>query len=125
MIGFITGYLRNALKASQTGSAITPLLWLNGLVTVPCILLSAFISSPMNYLLFGLAVLLVLVSLSEYRRLVRVNPRWVQSEKLQFDLAKLDLVASKGGPIVIDPVNIEFSDEPKYLQGPDRAEDEQ
>jgi hypothetical protein len=67
----------------------------------------------------------VLFSLWEYRTLVRKDPRLVQSEKLQFEMAKLDLVASKGGPVVFDPVNLEFSAEPKLLQGPNGAEGEE
>jgi hypothetical protein len=122
MFETITGYLEKALKSRQTGSALTPLLWLNGIVTVPCLLLSACLRAPMSIAFFGLAVLIVLVSLWEYRTLVRKDPRLVQSEKLQFEMAKLDLVASKGGPVVIDPVNLEFSGEPKYLQAPESTE---
>lgn len=122
MFETITGYLEKALKTRQTGSALTPLLWLNGIVSVPCLLLSSFLSPPMSVAFFTLAVVIVLFSLWEYRTLVRKDPRLVQSEKLQFEMAKLDLVASKGGPVVIDPVNIEFSAEPKYLEGPNDEE---
>ena len=121
----ITGYLEKALKSRQTGSALTPLLWLNAIVTVPCLLLSTFLNPPMNYLFFGLAVCIVLFSLWEYRTLVRKDPRLVQSEKLQFEMAKLDLVASKGGAVVFDPVNLEFGAEPTYLQGPNGGEGEE
>ncbi|MES2735005.1 MAG: hypothetical protein V4672_01720 [Verrucomicrobiota bacterium] len=93
----ITGYLEKALKSKQTGSALSPLLWINALVTVPCLLVSAFLAAPMNFVFFGLGAFIVLFSLWEYRTLVRIDPRLVQSEKLQFELAKLDIVASKGG----------------------------
>ena len=52
-----------------------------------------------------------------------IDPRLVQSEKLQFEMAKLDLVATKGGSVVFDPVSIEFSSEPAYL-GHSTQEDE-
>jgi len=125
MFETITGYLEKALKSRQTGSALTPLLWLNGIVSVPCLLLSAFLRPPMSFAFFGLAVVIVIFSLYEYRTLVRKDPRLVQSEKLQFEMAKLDLVASKSGPVVIDPVNLEFSAEPLYLQAPGNAEGEE
>jgi hypothetical protein len=125
MLETITSYLEKALKSRQTGSALTPLLWLNGIVSVPSLLLSALIGPPMNYAFFCLAVLIVLVSLWEYRALVRKDPRLVQSEKLQFEMAKLDLVASKGGPVIFDPVSLEFTGEPKHLQAPDAVEGEQ
>jgi len=123
MLETFTGYLEKALKSRQTGSAITPLLWLNGIVSVPCLLLSAFLGPPMNFAFFGLAVLVVFFSLWQYKALVKLNPRLVQSEKLQFEMAKLDIVASKGGAVVFDPVSLEFGAEPKYLPGP--AEDEE
>jgi len=107
--------LEKALKSRQTGSALTPLLWLNGIVTVPCLLLAAFLSSPMNIAFFALAAFIVLCSLWEYRTLVRKDPRLVQSEKLQFELAKLDLVARKGGKVIFDPVSIEFGAGPPLL----------
>lgn len=109
MFDQITGYLEKALKSRQTGSALTPLLWMNGIVTLPLVLLSTIVSPPMCYVFFGTAALIVAFTLWEYRTLVRKDPRLVQSEKLQFEMAKLDLVASKGGALVIDPVNIEFS----------------
>ena len=125
MLETVSAYLEKALKSKQTGSAITPLLWLNGIVTTPCLLMSAVLNSPMNFAFFALAVAIVLFSLWEYRTLVRKDPRLVQSEKLQFEMAKLDIVASKGGPVVFDPVNLEFSTEPSRLQGPGNAEGEE
>ena len=59
MLETITAYLQKALKTRQTGSALPPLLWLNGIVTTPCLLLSAFINSPMSYAFFMLATALV------------------------------------------------------------------
>jgi hypothetical protein len=122
MLETVTGYLEKALKTRQTGSALSPLLWLNGIVTVPCLLLSAFLNPPMSFAFFALAVAIVFFSLWQYTALVKIDPRLVQSEKLQFEMAKLDLVASKGGSVVFDPVNIEFGPESKLLSGP--AEDE-
>jgi hypothetical protein len=121
----LAGYLEKALKSRQTGSALTPLLWLNGIVTVPSLLLAAYLTPPMSYAFFALAAFIVLVSLWEYRTLVRKNPRLVQSEKLQFELAKLDLVSQKGGKVIFDPVTIQFSAEPAQLPettGPEEAE---
>ena len=122
MFETVTGYLEKALKSRQTGSALSPLLWLNGIVTVPCLLLSAFINPPMSFAFFALGVVVIIFSLYQYHALRKTDPRLLQSEKFQFELAKLDLVASKGGAVVFDPVALEFGTEPKYLSGP--AEDE-
>lgn len=122
MLDTITGYLEKALRSRQTGSALTPLLWLNGIVTVPCLLLSAFLAPPMSLAFFGLASLVVTFSLWQYTALVKIDPRLVQSEKLQFEMAKLDLVATKGGAVVFDTVSLEFGTEPQNPLG--QAEDE-
>jgi hypothetical protein len=59
MLETVSAYLEKALKSRQTGSAITPLLWLNGIVTVPSLLLSAALSTPMSFAFFALAVAIV------------------------------------------------------------------
>lgn len=122
MLETVTGYLQRAVKTRHTGSALSPLLWLNGIVTVPCLLFSAYLVPPMSIAFFILAAAIVFFSLWQYVALVKIDPRLVQSERLQFEMAKLDLVASKGGAVVFDPVNIEFGTEPTLLAGP--AEDE-
>lgn len=123
MLQEISGYLEKALKTRHTGSAFSPLIWLNGIVSVPCLLISAIINPPMSMAFFALAVVLVLYSMWQYHSLRKIDPRLVQSEKLQFEMAKLDLVASKGGQVTFDPVSIEFSAEPNYL-GYAKSEDE-
>jgi hypothetical protein len=125
MIETVTGYLEKALKTRHTGSALSPLLWLNAIVSVPCLLLAALLTIPMNIAFFGLALVIVLFSLFQYQSLKKIDPRLVQSEKLQFEMAKLDLVSSKGGPVIFDPVNIEFTSEHPLLSGRDAAEDEE
>jgi len=78
----------------------------------------------MNFAFFVLAVGVVGYTLLEYRTLRKINPRLVQSEKHQYELAKLDLVATKGGPVVFDPVSLDFGTEPRYLPQP-KADDEE
>jgi hypothetical protein len=64
MLQEISGYLEKALKTRHTGSAFSPLIWLNGIVSVPCLLISAIISPPMSMAFFALAVVLVLYSMA-------------------------------------------------------------
>lgn len=123
MLQEISGYLEKALKTRHTGSAFSPLIWFNGIVTVPSLAISAFIGPPMCFAFFLLAVALVVYSMWQYNALLKMDPRLVQSEKLQFEMAKLDLVASKGGSVIFDPVSIEFSAEPNFL-GSSSSEDE-
>lgn len=117
MLNEISGYLEKALKTKHTGSALSPLLWLNGIVSAPCLLISAIVSPPMSVAFFAFAAAVVLYTMWQYHELRTIDPRFVQSEKLQFEMAKLDLIARKGGDVIIDPVTITFSSEPNYLPG--------
>ncbi|GGA39856.1 hypothetical protein [Dyella nitratireducens] len=116
MLKTITGYLQKALQTKHTGSAMSPLIWLNGTVGVLCLLLGAFISWPKGIVFIVIATILIFFTMAEYRRFARVNPRVLQSEAHQIDLAKLDLIASKGDGLVFDPVRIELGPEPRQLE---------
>jgi len=117
MLKEVSGYLEKALKTKHTGSALSPLLWLNGIVSAPCLMISAIINPPMSVAFFVFAATVVLYTMWQYHALRTIDPRFVQSEKLQFEMAKLDLIAKKGGDVIIDPVTIAFSAEPTYLPG--------
>ena len=103
MLQEISGYMEKALKTKHTGSALSPLLWLNGIVSAPCLMIGAIVSSPMNVAFLVFAAVVVLYTMWQYHELRKIDPRLVQSEKLQFEMAKLDLIAKKGGDVVIDP----------------------
>ena len=111
-------YLQTVLNKGYRSSAISPLLWLNALVTIPCLMVSAIIQTGFRWAPFTVSVLLIGFTLWMYRHLVKINPRLVQSEKFQLEMQKLDLVAEKGGPILIDPVELALSDDPKMLKEP-------
>lgn len=112
------------MRTQQTGSALSPLLWLNALVTAPCLVLFARISTPKSYFFAGVAGLLIIFTLRQYQVLRGINPRLLQSEKHQQTLAMLDLVIQKGGEIVINPVDLNFSVEPERLAPPNEDGEE-
>jgi hypothetical protein len=117
-------YLQSALSTKYLSSAISPMLWMNAMISMPCIFIAAFIASPpMSYAFFLLAVGIIVYSLSKYEYLVKIDPRLVQSERHQVEMAKLDIVAMKGREIIIDPVNLDLSSEPNYL--PHMSNDEE
>src|SRR5438105_2904098 len=108
-------YFAHALQRNQRSSALTPLLWLTGLVAVPSLYLSLQAQGRTRIALFGLAVLLVIADLIAYAYLVRKDPRLVQSESFQIESRKLDLVASKGGP-QLDALVVEITPEPRAIR---------
>jgi len=115
MLNFLGRYMNRALQTNHRSSAMSPLLWLNGIISFPSILASTFAQQPMNWLLFVLGAGVVIFTLKKYNDLSSKDPHLVQSERLQVEMAKIDLIARKGGEIIIDPVNIPLSEEPLRL----------
>lgn len=113
MLGLIR-YLEHVLRSGYRSSAISPLLWLNALVTITCLIGSFLIQSTFRWAPFSIAVVVVLYTLWKYDFLVKKDPRLVQSESFQLESQKLDLIESKGGPITVDPVALAV--EPKRIQ---------
>ena len=114
MIDFNT-YLSNVLKSGYRSSALSPLLWLNALVTVPLYIASFMLSSDFRWAPFIMATAVLVYTLIMYKALIKINPRLVQSEKYQLEMQKLDIVSQKGGPIIFDTVNLPLSSDPKKL----------
>lgn len=112
----ISAYLHKVLKMEYRSSALSPLLWLNALITIPCLVGSFIIQTNFRWAPFILAVAIIFCTLKKYDFLLDKDPRWVQSERFQIDSRKLDIVAQKGGPIIVDPVNLQLTEEPKYLE---------
>jgi hypothetical protein len=115
-------YFASALQRGQRSSALTPLLWLNSIVSVPCLVLSSRIEGPFRYVLFALGVLIVLYTLVAYGYLLRKDPRWVQSETFQLESRKLDIIAAKGEPALVASA-VEIS-EPQLLEPGEAADAE-
>ena len=110
------GYLKKVIGSGYRSSAISPLLWLNALVTPLCLLGSFWIDSNFRWAPFTIAVVLIFFTLLKYHSLVKENPKLVQSESFQLESQKLDIIAKKGGDILVNPVHIPLSQEPRRLQ---------
>ena len=115
-------YFAEALQRGQRSSALSPLLWLNSIVSIPSLILSTRVEGPFRYVLFGLGVLIVLSTLVAYAYLLRRDPRLVQSETFQLESRRLDIIASKGEPAVIASA-VEVS-EPALLEAGEEVEPE-
>lgn len=116
MFNFNT-YLKQLLSRNIRSSALAPLLWLNALISVPCIFLSALIQTDFRWALFFLAGGIAIYTLIMYFSLKKIDPHLLQSEGFQLEMHKLDIIAQKGGPIIIDPVSLLLSEDPKLIPG--------
>lgn len=117
-------YMQRVLRMNQRSSAMSPLLWINALITVPCYTASFFyLSDAFRWAPFIIGTVIVLYTLWKYEYLVGLSPRWVQSERYQIESQKIDLIAQKGGAIIVDPVNIQLTEEPRRLPKGSSASD--
>lgn len=118
MLNQVTGMIENAYKVRHTGSAMSPLIWLNGVVTAPCLILYYMAQWPKCLLYIIAIAVLIIFSLFQYDRMARKDPRLLMSEGSQVDLAKLDYIKSKGDSVTINPIEFNFGSEPSKPEGP-------
>lgn len=97
------GYLKSVIKYGYTTSALAPLLWLNALISVPSLILFAVISNNCRWALLIIAIIVIIFTLNRYNYLLKLDPKWLQSERYQFEARKLDLISKKGGDIIFEP----------------------
>ena len=102
----IGGYFKRVLGLGFRSSAISPMLWLNALVTAPCFVASFLITSEFRWAPFVVGCVVILYTMYKYNHLVNLDPRLVQSESFQIESQKLDIVARKGGPVIVTPVTL-------------------
>jgi len=79
------------------GSAVNPLLWLNGLITLPC-LAGAFWTTDLwkSFVYFGLAIFLLLVTVLVFAYFMIRDPDRLQSENYQIRRHALKVIVRKG-----------------------------
>lgn len=88
-------------------SAMSSLLWINGLVSLPCIVLATFSEDLLTKLfLFAFPLILIVYFIFKFNYFAKTNPTYLQSENYQIEKQKWDIVGEKGGPISFHPVDV-------------------
>jgi hypothetical protein len=111
----IDAYLSKVLKMGYKSSALSPLLWLNSLISLPCLIGSFYKDSDFRWALFIIATIIILFTLMQYVELRKINPNFLQSEKFQLEIHKMDMMRQQGSPIILDPNSLPLSEDPKLL----------
>jgi hypothetical protein len=110
LMGFWEKYILNYGTAVQRGhksNAYAPLVWFD-VFTLPilslliCIIKIPFVEIALSVLL----ILVVLFSLVMYLMLYLKDPKLLQSEYYRLEDKKLDMIAQKGGDILVEPVGL-------------------
>jgi site-specific recombinase len=98
--------IANLVKVGYRSNAFAPLVWFNSIVDPTLLIVACILKGVLSYLLVGVLCVIVLFSLTMYVALFIKNPNLLQSERYRLEDKKLDLIASKGSGIMINPVNI-------------------
>ena len=110
----------HAVARVSVKSALNPMLWLSGLITVPA-LITALVISPVPIWLVSLACAPVLAAIAGFVYLLLVDRDKLQSESYQLRKQALELIEEKGDFKVVDATTIEAISSPELraLPGPD------
>ena len=110
----LNSYLEGIIK-KDTSNVMSSLLWLNGLVTLPCLLGSFYSNGPYRYCLILLSLVIIAYTLFKYEYWSNKDPRLLMSEHTQIEMAKLDIIQEKGGEIKFETIDIPLGEAPKKL----------
>jgi hypothetical protein len=114
--------IANLVKVGYRSNAFAPLVWFNSIVDPSLLIVACIIKGYLSYLLVGVVCVIVLFSLTMYVALFIKNPNLLQSENYRLEDKKLDLIASKGSGIMINPVNITPKQYIEEITGGDQNE---
>lgn len=95
-------------------SALNPILWALGIITVPSIIVSLFATGGAQVALIILAFVPAVTFVISYLLLLFRDPDKLQSEHYQIQKKTLDLIEQKGEGFQIKPISIEAISRPQY-----------
>jgi len=102
-----------AVERLTVRSALNPILWLCGLVTIPSILVASYMTAVPTWLVF-LACAPVAAALFGFLFLLFVDRDKLQSESYQLRKQGLELIEEKGDLRLIDATTIEVIANPDF-----------
>ncbi|PVZ87920.1 hypothetical protein C9426_09990 [Serratia sp. S1B] len=103
--------IQSSIENISVKNVMNPLLWLCGLVTIPCLVIIANSDSP-HWIVQLLAAAPVMVVLFMYCYFAIHSPDRLQSENYQLRKQALDLIEEKGSLAIVDSSSIEVISNP-------------
>lgn len=104
----------DAVEKLTVRSALNPILWLCGLVTIPSLVAASILATVPTWLVV-LAFLPVLTALAGFAFLLIVDRDKLQSETYQLRKQALELIEQKGDIKAIPATTIEVISNPDYV----------
>ena len=114
----ITARASDAIGRINVRSALNPILWLCGLVTVPGLVLASLLPETPNWLV-AIIVAPVAVAIVGFVYLLFTDPDRLQSESYQLRKQALELIEEKGDPRIIDATAVALVSNPELRALPE------
>jgi hypothetical protein len=112
---FLKQLLSNAGAAVlrlRSNSALNTILWMTGIFSIPCLVLTCFTSGLLQAALLVYSVIPVVLFAVAYFHFMRVSPEKLHSEEYLIQRQALDLIEHKGQTIPIRATSIEVIAKP-------------
>jgi hypothetical protein len=114
----------STISRVTTKSAINSMLWLAGLISLPCFVLSALVSAPIQYIFIGIGCIPLLIAAFSYIYLLLQNPDYLRSEDFHIQKYSMELLGEKGSEFDATAEHIVSISKPtRLLQAPTGEED--
>jgi hypothetical protein len=116
----MAGSARTAAASLRVKSALNPMLWLCGMVSLPSFTLAYFVRDygTLSTVLIVVGSLPVAANIVGFFYFMIRSPERLQSEEYQIRQATLDLIKSKGSPFEILPSSLEAISNPVIVALP-------
>lgn len=107
IIDRVTHSASEAMVRLRVKSALNPLLWLCGLISIPAMIAALFTSGGLQVFLAVLTALPPAAACVAYAYLLYKDPDKLQSEEYQIQKRVLDIIEEKGGTVPILATSLE------------------
>lgn len=102
---------QSSIERISVKSALNPVLWICGLISVPSIVTIGAVHNP-SWVILTLAIVPVAIALIGFLYFMFADPDRLQSESFQLRKQALELIEEKGSLAVIDASSIEVISNP-------------
>ena len=100
-------HIANLMRSGKKTNAFAPIVWFCGIILLLCFSgMFYFEDHIIRYTLLALIVIAILFACSMYLVLLLKDPRLLQSETFRIEDKKLDIIASKGREVQLNPIDL-------------------
>lgn len=126
MYGDLKSIIKEGLASARRKNALEPVTWLCVIVSLPCIYWAIRTTSNwLQIVLLSIAAVPVALFVTAYFYFMICDPDRLHSEEFQLKSRSLIAVDSKGGKLVINPIDLTVNPAPGRKELPESTDEDQ